>query len=203
MQPIFNIYVDILFEGRTHGPLEHAPCTEAHALLPSLVSSMVLPTIQGCHKLRKPRTFLFFYFFQHRFYFPALLEGVFYPQQASGQAVARGVHPSPPRYVPLLFAAHRVQHPHCSSIFIECSKLTLSRFLLVNFLFARKSHAHALGETWLCKLIRLLVTVVNPASLTSKTDCPKKETVQRHHRLAGVHQNPGAGFACFRTSIGR
>ena len=47
---------------------------------------------------------------------------------ASGQAVVTGVVPSPPRYVPSVFITHRVQHSHCSSIFIECCQLTLSRF---------------------------------------------------------------------------
>ena len=42
----------------------------------------------------------------------------FYPQRSSGQAVVTGVVSSPPRYVPSIFA-HRVQHSHCSSIFIE------------------------------------------------------------------------------------
>ena len=49
--------------------------------------------------------FSFFFFFAH-FYFPA-----------SGQAVVAGVVPSPPRFLPSIFIAHRVQHSHCSSIF--------------------------------------------------------------------------------------
>ena len=61
-----------------------------------------------------------------------------YPQRSSGQAVATGVVPFPPRDVPSIFIAHRVQHSHCSSIFIECCKLTLSRFPLIIF-YARKS----------------------------------------------------------------
>ena len=51
--------------------------------------------------------YLFIYFLDH-FYFPA-----------SGQAVVSGVVPSPPRYVPSVFIAHRVRHSHCSSTFIE------------------------------------------------------------------------------------
>ena len=50
------------------------------------------------------------------------------------------------RYVPWIFIAHRVQHSHCSSIFIECCSLTLSRFLLIIFLKARKNpyeHVHS------------------------------------------------------------
>ena len=39
------------------------------------------------------------------FYFPA-----------SGQAVVTGVVPSPPRFLPSIFIAHRVQQSHCSSI---------------------------------------------------------------------------------------
>ena len=62
----------------------------------------------------------------------------FYPQRSSGEAVVTGVVPSP-RYVPSIFVAHRVQHSHCSSIFIECCYLTLSRFPLINFLCKKKS----------------------------------------------------------------
>ena len=36
------------------------------------------------------------------------------------KAVVTGVVPFPPRYVPSIFIAHRVQHPYCSPIFIEC-----------------------------------------------------------------------------------
>ena len=51
--------------------------------------------------------FHFFYlFFSSHFYFPA-----------SGQAVVTGVVPSPPRFLPSIFIAHRVQHSRCSSIF--------------------------------------------------------------------------------------
>ena len=51
-----------------------------------------------------PRIFYIFYFFAH-FYFPA-----------SGQPVVTGVIPSPPRFLPSIFIAHRVQQSHCSSI---------------------------------------------------------------------------------------
>ena len=44
------------------------------------------------------------FFFAH-FHFPA-----------SGQAVVTGVIPSPPRFLPSIFIAHRVQQSHCSSI---------------------------------------------------------------------------------------
>ena len=46
-----------------------------------------------------------FFIFAH-FYFPA-----------SGQAVVTGVIPSPPRFLPSILIAHRVQQSHCSSIF--------------------------------------------------------------------------------------
>ena len=39
---------------------------------------------------------------------------------ASGEAVVSGVISSPPYDVPSVFIAHRVQHSHCLSIFIEC-----------------------------------------------------------------------------------
>ena len=44
------------------------------------------------------------FFFAH-FHFPG-----------SGQAVVTGVIPSPPRFLPSIFIAHRVQQSHCSSI---------------------------------------------------------------------------------------
>ena len=46
-----------------------------------------------------------FFFFTH-IYFPA-----------SGQAVVTGIVSSPPRFLPSIFIAHRVQQSHCSSIF--------------------------------------------------------------------------------------
>ena len=48
---------------------------------------------------------IFFFFFSH-FYFPA-----------SGHAVVTSVVPSPPRFLPSIFIAHKVQRPHCSSMF--------------------------------------------------------------------------------------
>ena len=61
--------------------------------------------------------FFFFFFFAH-FYFPA-----------SGQAVVTGVVPSPPRFLPSLFIAHRVQHSHCSSI---CHRVLLTHALALS-----------------------------------------------------------------------
>ena len=49
--------------------------------------------------------FHFFFFFFAHFHFPA-----------SGQAVVTDVIPSPPRCLPSIFIAHRVQQSHCSSI---------------------------------------------------------------------------------------
>ena len=49
--------------------------------------------------------FSFFLFFFAHFHFPA-----------SGQAAVTGVVPSPPRFLPSIFIAHRVQQSHCSSI---------------------------------------------------------------------------------------
>ena len=49
--------------------------------------------------------FFFFFFFLAHFHFPA-----------SGQAVVTGVTPSPPRFLPSIFIAYRVQQSHCSSI---------------------------------------------------------------------------------------
>ena len=69
-----------------------------------------------------------------------------YPQRSFGQAVVTGVVQSPPWYVALFFVVHRVQRSHCSSIFIECSLLTLSRFPLIISLCKKSPYEHALGE---------------------------------------------------------
>ena len=50
--------------------------------------------------------FIFFFFFSHN---PAF-------QLLDGKAVVTGVVPSPTRFLPLIFIAHRVQQSHCSSI---------------------------------------------------------------------------------------
>ena len=63
----------------------------------------------------------------------------FYPQQTSRQAVVTSVYPSLPPITCLFFVAQRVQHSHCSSIFIECSLLTFSRFPRINFLMQEKA----------------------------------------------------------------
>ena len=49
------------------------------------------------------------------FYFLFFLFAHFY-FSASGQAVVTGVIPSPSRFLPSIFIAHRVQQSHCSSI---------------------------------------------------------------------------------------
>ena len=63
-----------------------------------------------CHRQYRfvPQTYwtFFFFFFSHIFCSPAF-----------GQAVVTGVVPSPPRFLPSIFIAHRVQQSHCSSIF--------------------------------------------------------------------------------------
>ena len=83
------------------------------------ITNPTTPTIHHRPKLFircPPQQFIFFF----HFYFRAQLVRRFHPQQPSGQAVVTGVVPSPPLYVPSRFIAHRVQHSHCSSIFIEC-----------------------------------------------------------------------------------
>ena len=52
----------------------------------------------------------------------------FYPRRSSGQAVVAGVVPSPPPVRAFtFFVTHRVQHSHCSSIFIDCVANSRSR----------------------------------------------------------------------------
>ena len=69
----------------------------------------------------------FFFFFAH-FYFPAY-----------GQAVVTGVIPSPPRFLPSISIAHRVQQSHCSSI---VDRVLLTRALALSasqFVHKKKS----------------------------------------------------------------
>ena len=71
----------------------------------------------------------------------------FYPQRYSGLAEVTQGRPFCPPVRAFTFIAHRVQHSHCSLIFVECRSLMLSRFPPIN-LYARKSpYEHALGET--------------------------------------------------------
>ena len=74
--------------------------------------------------------FLFFFFFS---FFRTLL------LSSSGQAVVTGVVPSPPRFLPSIFIAHRVQQSHCSSIFRR-EMLTLALALSASqFVHKKKS----------------------------------------------------------------
>ena len=73
-----------------------------------LKAEVIETLLYGCMTWspNKPDYFILFYFiFFAHFYFPA-----------SGQAVVTGVIPSPPRFLPSIFIAHRVQQSHCSSI---------------------------------------------------------------------------------------
>ena len=84
----------------------------------SLFSSMMIDTI-----------YRYTYFCSSHFYFPA-----------SGQAVVTGVVPSSPRFLPLIFIAHRVQQSHCSSIF---HRVLLTHALALSasqFVHKKKSH---------------------------------------------------------------
>ena len=54
-----------------------------------------------------PFSFSFFFFFLSSLLLSSSTRRRFYPQRSSGQAVVTGVVPSPPRYVPSIFFAHR------------------------------------------------------------------------------------------------
>ena len=69
-----------------------------------------------------------FLFFTH-IYFPA----------ASGRAVVTGVAPSPPRFLPSIFIAHRVQQFHCSSIFRRVLLTHALAFSVSQFVRKKKS----------------------------------------------------------------
>ena len=90
-------------------PSSHPDLIPVVGSLPPLISSgaEIELAIRGAHEGTLFFFSFFFSIFGITFYFPA-----------SGQAVVSGVIPSPPRYVPSIFIAHRVQRSHCSSIFI-------------------------------------------------------------------------------------
>ena len=90
-------------------PTMHADAYTVYAATTSEKQLHVLGHIlQTCSTrtiyIRVVATFLIFPLFAH-FHFPT-----------SGQAVVTGIKPSPPRFLPSVFIAHRVQQSHCTSI---------------------------------------------------------------------------------------
>ena len=80
-------------------------CARSRPVHTSHYSRLEKPNIPIATQGRLPGIFFFFFFFLAHFHFPS-----------SGQAVVTGVIPSPPRFLPSIFIAHRVQQSHCSSI---------------------------------------------------------------------------------------
>ena len=74
------------------------------------------PTMCQLHTGEYIHIFIYIYF--AHLYFPA-----------SGQAVVTGVVPSPPRFLPLIFIAHRVLQSHCSWI---CHRVLLTHALALS-----------------------------------------------------------------------
>ena len=72
--------------------------------------------------------FFFLLFSLSHFYFPA-----------SGHAVVTVVVPSPPRFLPSIFIAHRVQQSHCSSIFHRVLKTHALALSACQFVHKKKS----------------------------------------------------------------
>ena len=83
-------------------PTESQPWAQRHV---ASIERCVFIVLRNSDSFRDLDTSIFLLSFSH-FYFPA-----------SGQAVVTGVVPSPPRFLPSNFIAHRVQQSHCSSIF--------------------------------------------------------------------------------------
>ena len=64
-------------------------------------------TIRGATLPYPTNIYIMFFFFLTRICFPA----------SGQQAVVIGIAPSPPRFLPSIFIAHRVQQSHCASTF--------------------------------------------------------------------------------------
>ena len=91
---------------------------------------------------------LYFCFFFKSLRVSSLSRKRFYPGRSAGQAVVTGAVPSPPRYVPLFFVAHRVEHSQLLVMFHRMY-LTHAHALSANVLFygTQIPYEHALGET--------------------------------------------------------
>ena len=70
-------------------------------------------------------------------FFSSLLLTLYFP--ASGQAVVTGVVLSPPRFLPSIFIAHRVQQSHCSSIIHRVSPTHALALSASQFIHKKKS----------------------------------------------------------------
>ena len=117
--------------------------------------------------------FFFFFFYSHSTYFPA----------SSGQAVVTGVDPSPPRFLPSIFLAHRVQQSHCSSIF--------HRVLLL------LTHALALSASQFVhkKKSQRIYTSMHSAGLElTKLTCTRLEDNLIRHRGDRLYDIPGTRY---------
>ena len=66
---------------------------------------------------------------------------------APGQAVVTGVVISPPRFLPLIFIAHRAQQSHCSSIFHGVLLTHALALSASQFVHKKKSHEFIRGCT--------------------------------------------------------
>ena len=121
-----------------------------------------------------PQHSIFFFFFAH-FYFPA-----------SGQAVVTGVVPSPPRFLPSIFIAHRVQQSHCSSTFHRVLLLTHALALSASQ-FVRKK-----------KSPRIYTSMHSGGfELTKLTYTRLEDNLIRHR--GDISRNGGYGMSCGRS----
>ena len=83
-------------------------------------------------------------FFSFRFFFFSCSSLFYFP--ASGQAVVTGVVPSPPRFLPSIFIAHRVQQSHFSSIFHRMLLLTHALALSASHFVNKKKSPRIYGS---------------------------------------------------------
>ena len=101
----------------------------------------------------------FFFSFVH-FYFPA-----------SGKAVATGIVPSSPRFLPSISIAHRVQQSHCSSIFQRVLLTPRSRAYRKSICAREKVPSNftsiLVGKWWLLVFVLRIHTRKSPSFETS------------------------------------
>ena len=111
---------------------------------------------------------IFFFHFLSQFYFPA-----------SGQAVVTGVVPSPPRFLPSIFIAHRAQQSHCSSIFHRVLLTHALAIFASQFVHKKKS-------------LRICTSMHSGGLELTKLTYPRLEDNLIRHR--GVYKSTTVGF---------
>ena len=114
----------------------------------------------GTNYLALVYIYIFIFFLAH-FHFPA-----------SGQAVVTGVIPSPPRFLPSIFIAHRVQQSHCSSIVHQMLLTHALALSASQFVHKKKSQLYTSMHSAGLELTKLTYTRLEDNLIRHRGDRP-------------------------------